>query len=54
MKESGLILSRNIAIAKATELVAEKQRLQLNQITFLRRPLIDKTYAKGGQFARTR
>lgn len=50
MKERGAVLSKNIAIAYRTELSAEKQRLQLSQVTFIRRPLIDKVYAKGGQY----
>lgn len=45
MKE-GVVRARNMAIAKQAELSAERQRLQLGQITFIRRPMIDKLYSK--------
>lgn len=43
MKE-GQVLSRNMAIARQAEFSAEKQRLNLGFVTFLRRPFIEKVY----------
>lgn len=38
-------LGPNIALARIAELSAERQRVKLGLIPFIRRPLIDKTYS---------
>lgn len=38
-------LGPNIALARIAELSAERQRVELGVIPFVRRPLIEKTYS---------